>query len=124
VGAVCLIRQGLWFLMFDVRRGRAHVARRVVATHVGVIDADIIGPGKGDAIVSPDRRPKPRRKPAPQTPASIDRRPSSDDTHEIVYFRRDADGSVRGREFLASAPAKVRATMDAVLIAVAKAPPK
>ena len=74
--------------------------------------------------MSPDKRPKSRRKPAPQTPASVARRPSSDDAHEIVYFRRVADGSVPGREFLASAPAKVRATMAAVLIAVAKAPPK
>lgn len=74
--------------------------------------------------MSPDKRPKARRKPLPRPPASVHRRPSSDDTHEIVYFKRDSDGSVPGRMFLASAPAKVRATMAAVLIAVAKAPPK
>ena len=74
--------------------------------------------------MSPDRRPKSRRKSALRPPTSITRRPSSDDAHDIAYFRRAEDGSVPGREFLASTPAKVRATMAAVLIAVAKAPPK
>jgi hypothetical protein len=55
-------------------------------------------------------------------------RPSSDDPHEIVYFRRhqqDNSGQpIPGREFLESCPAKVRATMRTVLVAVATAPPK
>jgi hypothetical protein len=55
-------------------------------------------------------------------------RPSSDDPHEIVYFRRhndDDDGqSIPGRDFLEACPTKVRATMRAVLVAVATSPPK
>lgn len=55
-------------------------------------------------------------------------RPSSDDTHEIVYFRRHGDDDSKqrepGRAFLNSCPDKIRATMRAVLIAVAAAPPK
>jgi len=54
--------------------------------------------------------------------------PSSDDTHEIVYFRRHRDDdpleSTPGRDALDSFPTKVRATMRAVLVAVAAAPPK
>ncbi len=45
-----------------------------------------------------------------------------------MFFRRHADDdptrSSPGRDFLNSAPDKVRATMRAVLIAVASAPPK
>jgi hypothetical protein len=55
-------------------------------------------------------------------------RPSSDDPHEIVYFKRhrsdDPDETIAGRAFLNSCPTKVRATMRAVLVAVAAAPPK
>jgi hypothetical protein len=54
--------------------------------------------------------------------------PSSDDPHDVVFFRRrhedDADQAVPGREFLNACPAKVRATMRAVLTQVAAAPPK
>lgn len=54
--------------------------------------------------------------------------PSSDDAHDIVYFKRhrkdDPTERVPGQEFLAGCPAKVRATMRAVLVAVATAPPK
>jgi hypothetical protein len=53
--------------------------------------------------------------------------PDRDDEHEIVYFRRhvsnDPGRSVPGREFLDRCPVKVRATMRAVLVAVAQAPP-
>ncbi len=55
-------------------------------------------------------------------------RPSSDDPHEIVYIKRhrsdDADETIPGRVFLDSCPTKVRATMRAVLVSVAAAPPK
>lgn len=54
-------------------------------------------------------------------------RPSSDDAHEIVFFRRhmsdDQTESAPGRDALNSFPEKVRATMRAVLVAVAAAPP-
>ena len=55
--------------------------------------------------------------------------PSSDDAHEVVFFRRHADDDPQkgapGRDFLRDVcPTKVRATMRAVLAAVAAAPPK
>jgi hypothetical protein len=54
--------------------------------------------------------------------------PSSDDAHEVVYFRRHADDDATqaapGRDALRSWPASVRAKAYAVLIAVAAAPPK
>lgn len=53
--------------------------------------------------------------------------PNRDDEHEIVYFQRhisiDPGCSAPGREFLDRCPVKVRATMRAVLVAVAQAPP-
>ncbi len=82
-----------------------------------------------DPRVSPDRRPSRRpakkRAPAPK----IRTRPSSDDAHDVVYFRRHRDDdpaqSIPGRAFLSNVcPTKVRATMRAVLVAVAAAPPK
>jgi hypothetical protein len=61
-------------------------------------------------------------------PPEVRTGPSSDDPHEIAFFRRhpldDPDGAVPGREFLDRCPTKVRATMRAVLTAVAAAPPK
>jgi hypothetical protein len=77
--------------------------------------------------MSPDprSRPKPKRKP---TASPMRTRPSSDDAHEIVYFERhradDPATVAPGRDFLNACPAKVRATMRAVLAAVAAAPPK
>lgn len=54
--------------------------------------------------------------------------PSSDDAHDIVYFKRhtedDPAQSVPGRDALRSWPVTVRAKANAVLIAVATAPPK
>jgi hypothetical protein len=54
--------------------------------------------------------------------------PSPDDPHDVVYFQRhpedDPEKPVPGRAFLESCPAKVRATMRAVLVQVAAAPPK
>lgn len=54
--------------------------------------------------------------------------PSSDDKHEIAFFRRHADDDANqtspGRDFLKSCPAPVRAKMNATLAAVAAAPPK
>lgn len=78
--------------------------------------------------MTPDRgrKPKPARKrPAP---SRVRLRPSSDDSHEIVYFRRhkndDPHQSIPGRDFLDGCPTKVRATMRAALVAVATSPPK
>lgn len=54
--------------------------------------------------------------------------PSPDDEHDIVYFRRhrvdDLTGMAPGRNFLKACPPPVRAKFNAILIAVAKAPPK
>jgi len=54
--------------------------------------------------------------------------PSSDDPHEVAFFRRHSDDdpgqAIPGREFLNACPVKVRATMRAVLAQVAAAPPK
>ena len=77
--------------------------------------------------MTPDRGRKP--KPAQSRPTSRVRlRPSSDDPHEIAFFRRhreDDDGQpIPGREFLEACPPKVRATMRAILVAVATSPPK
>ena len=59
----------------------------------------------------------------------IKSRPSSDDAHDIVYFRRhpedDPEESTPGRDFLRTVcPPAVRAKFNAVLNAVAAAPPK
>ena|SRR5437879_1727189 len=55
--------------------------------------------------------------------------PSSDDMHAVVYFRRHPDDdpteTAPGRVFMREVcPAAVRAKLDAVLNAVAAAPPK
>lgn len=54
-------------------------------------------------------------------------RPSRDDAHDVVYFRRHPDDdpaqSIPGREFMLSCPSSVRAKFGAVLVAVAAAPP-
>lgn len=54
----------------------------------------------------------------------IKTKPSSDDPHDIVYFRSPTTGTMPGREFLKTVPVKVNATMKRCLIAVAEAPPK
>src|SRR3984957_20879354 len=79
--------------------------------------------------MSPDARSRPRRSHAASpTIPQIRRGPSSDDAHAIAFFRRHQDDapdqSAPGREFLNSCPLKVRATMRAVLVQVAAAPPK
>jgi hypothetical protein len=56
-------------------------------------------------------------------------KPSSDDAHDIVFFRRhkddDRNETIPGRDFLQTVcPASVRAKFNAVLVAVAAAPPK
>ncbi len=55
-------------------------------------------------------------------------RPSPDDAHDIVYFRRhpdaDASQSIPAREFIRACPTGVRAKLSNVLVAVAAAPPK
>lgn len=54
--------------------------------------------------------------------------PSPDDPHDIVYFKRhvkdDPEQAEPGRDALQSWPTSVRAKANAVLIAVATAPPK
>src|SRR3984885_8500222 len=79
--------------------------------------------------MSPDarsrrRRSEPARRTIPQTRTG----PSSDDEHDVAFFRRHQDDAqpqaIPGREFLNSCPLKVRATMRAVLVQVAAAPPK
>jgi len=78
--------------------------------------------------VSPDQRSRKRQTKAKQPVQVVRTRPSSDDAHDVVYFKRhradDANETVPGQEFLAACPTKVRATMRAVLVAVAAAPPK
>jgi hypothetical protein len=79
--------------------------------------------------MSPDPRSR-RRQSRPRQLAEVPIRtvPSSDDPHEVVFFRRDREDdpgqSIPGRDFLNACPAKVRATMRAVLAHVAAAPPK
>ena len=79
--------------------------------------------------MSPD--PRSRRRQSPRGKRAVPHvrtRPSSDDPHEVVYFRRHQDDNptqtAPGREFLNACPVKVRATMRAVLTQVAAAPPK
>ena len=78
--------------------------------------------------MAPDRRSKAKRKPPPPAVPAVRTGPSSDDAHQVVFFRRHAkdDPSERapGRDFLNACPAKVRVTMRAVLAQVAAAPPK
>jgi hypothetical protein len=77
--------------------------------------------------MSPDRGRKAKSGSRPAA-SRVRLRPSSDDPHEIVYFRRHKDSdpgqSNPGRDFLEACPPKVRATMRAVLVAVAISPPK
>lgn len=82
--------------------------------------------------MTPDRNPKrPLKKRTVVVTGEIEKitRPSSNDPHEIVFFQRhiddDYDESTPGQEFLNNiCPEKVRRTFRAVLIEVAKAPPK
>lgn len=54
--------------------------------------------------------------------------PSSDDAHDIAYFRRhqsdDPTQTIPGRDFIRACPPNVRNKIAARLIAVAAAPPK
>src|SRR5688572_8635269 len=72
----------------------------------------------------PPARKPPRRTGAPPVRTG----PSSDDAHEIVFFKRhpldDPDEIAPGRKFLNGCPSGVRAKFRAVLAAVAAAPPK
>jgi hypothetical protein len=79
--------------------------------------------------MSPDSRSRARQsRPRGQATQQVRTGPTSDDAHDVVFFRRhhddDADQAVPGRDFLSTCPTKVRATMRAVLIQVAAAPPK
>lgn len=80
--------------------------------------------------MSPDKHSRKRGKRRTELPATHGPvTPSSDDSHEIVFFKRekadDPKQAIPGREFLNSTcPPKVAATMYAVLTAVAQAPPK
>ncbi len=78
----------------------------------------------------PDPRAKKRAKRSvgKEIVAKIPTKPSSNDVHEIVYFKRHAEDDKRetipGRVFLDSCPTPVQAHIIRVLIAVATAPPK
>ena len=78
--------------------------------------------------MSPDKRTRQRQTPPRRPAPKVKTGPSSDDVHDVVYFRRhrddDAAETAPGRDFLNGCPTKVRATMRAVLVAVAEAPPK
>ena len=82
--------------------------------------------------MAPDRNPKrtPKKKTTINNGEIENRtRPSSNDLHEIVFFQRhvsaDINESTPGQDFLNEVcPVGVRRTFRAVLIAVAKAPPK
>jgi hypothetical protein len=79
--------------------------------------------------MSPDARSRRRQsRPGRSAISQIRAAPSSDDPHDVAFFRRHRDDdpsqAVPGREFLNSCPVKVRATMRAVLVQVAAAPPK
>lgn len=67
-----------------------------------------------------------KRKNAPAP--TVRTRPSADDPHDIVYFKRhvedDAAQAEPARDALQSWPPSVRAKAAAILIAVATAPPK
>src|SRR4051794_40303413 len=74
--------------------------------------------------MSPD--PRSRRKPKRQHDQDeVRTRPSPDDAHDTVYFRRrreeDAGRTVPGQLFLRGCPANVHARITAVLTAVARA---
>lgn len=77
--------------------------------------------------MSPD--PRSRRKPKRlRNQEEAHTRPSPDDAHEIVYFRRhredDSERRVPGQVFLSRCPTGVRAKIVAVVTAVAAAPPR
>jgi hypothetical protein len=77
--------------------------------------------------MSPD--PKSPRKPraGSRPPLGAKIAPSKDDPFEIAFFRRHKDDdqkeSTPGRDFLNSCPPNVRAKFQAILIAIATAPP-
>lgn len=76
--------------------------------------------------MSPDRRPPPKARSKRRAPVKI--KPGKNDPYDIVYFKRhvsdDPGEIVPGQRFLNdTCPANVRATMKAVLVAVAAAPP-
>lgn len=54
-------------------------------------------------------------------------RPTRDDPYDVAYFRRhrsdDPSQAMPGRTFLESVPVRIRAQFEAIVIAVAKAPP-
>ncbi len=78
--------------------------------------------------MSPDARSRRRQRLNRRTIPQIRTGPSSDDAHDVAFFRRHRDDdtgqAVPGRDFLKGCPVKVRATMRAVLAEVAASPPK
>jgi hypothetical protein len=79
--------------------------------------------------VSPDRASKRAAARKRAAPVEVKTKPSSDDPHEIVYFKRhkkdDPNETIPAREFLQNVcPPGVRAKLNAILVAVAAAPPK
>ncbi|MEU2798716.1 hypothetical protein [Streptomyces sp. NPDC007117] len=84
-------------------------------------------PLRGFAMADPrDRQRKPPQRSERKTQVKTE--PSTDDPHQIVYFRRhldeDAAETCPGREFMQQCPSGVRAKLKATLTAVAGAPPK
>jgi len=80
------------------------------------------------AEMSPDARSRRRQRLSRSAIPPIRTGPSSDDAHDVAFFRRhgndDPGQAIPGRDFLNGCPVKVRATMRAVLAEVAAAPPK
>jgi len=87
---------------------------------------------KEEAVMTPDSRSKRGRKTKQLvTYEEMERRirPSSDDTHEIVFFKRHKDDDptclTPARDFMNNdCPPAVRSKLQNILVAVAKAPPK
>lgn len=84
------------------------------------------------ASVAPDlraRRKIKKKKPISHQEMKLRTRPSSDDAHKIVFFKRHIDDDpncrIPARVFLnRDCPPAVRSKLQNILIAVAKAPPK
>jgi len=120
---------------FAICSGQGHARIRVDPGHPGLRPEfpTLVASGRslaeyGGLIMAPDWRTRARRKSPPPVVPAMRTGPSSDDAHDVVFFRRHADDDVSertpGREFLNACPTKVRATMRVVLAEVAAAPPK
>lgn len=83
-------------------------------------------------MMAPDHKPKRGLKKSqdskPPRPNADRVGPSSDDPHEVVFFKRfrsdDPDELVPGQEFLNGCPSAVKVKLQNIIISVAAAPPK